>query len=572
MNGKDLQLLDAWRHDRISESEFYALQARLKTDAKLRAELRTLAEIEEGLSGLALAAANDPSIRTDSKTLSTAVSNRSSWLPWSIATVACVAAVVAVLALLWPGAALPHLDVANDKSAASEQDSGKSFCQLARTASVRWSDSALKIGDRLQARRVKLVEGTAEFDFDNGVRMVLTGPADIELHDAMHAWLHSGQVVFRVPPAAIGFTVETTEAAIVDLGTEFGVRAGDVGNSANREKNTAGGSSHGTELQVYEGEVIAEVKSGQGKSGQGKSGTEKQRLHGGQALRIGGESDGRTQPLPFWPERFIHELPDPTEHPDAPREGGRKTTPYNKTRHDSIHILPTPHEIVIDGSLDDWDLSGRFSSECEPPWGKFYNVHGAMMFDDEQLYIGAVVADPFPMRSTISPTVDRELYGGGGSVALRLSMDRRLGWPVRARGNNSPQPRELLTEDRNERLVFVVLWYFAVEELACLHLRYGMDFHGRLVNPPGYRGVWKKHVDGLGYTVEYAIPWSLLHAADDPPRRGDTLAASWLVHWSDSNGRDWKGQLIDIANPSETGWNFHNAATWGRAIYGRSKN
>jgi hypothetical protein len=566
MNDQDLQLLDAWRHDRISKIEFDILQARLKTDAKLRAEMRTIAEIEEGLSGLALDAVNDRSIGTDSESPPTSVLNRSSWLPWSIATVACVATVVAVLALLWSGVAHrreTHLEVAKDKPAARELDSGKSFGQMARTSAVRWSDAALKIGDRLQAGSLKLAEGTAEFDFDNGVRMVLTGPAEIELRDAMHAWLHSGQVVFRVPPAAIGFTVETREAAIVDLGTEFGVRVRGAGENV---RAATGSHGHETELQVYEGEVIAEVKSELGKAG-----TEKQRLHGGQALRIGGESDGRTQPLPFWPERFIHELPDPTEHPDAPREGGRKTTPYNKTRHDSIHILPAPQGIDIDGSLDDWDLSGRFCSVCEPPWDKFYNMQGAMMFDDEQLYIGAVVADPFPMRSTISPMVDRELYGGGGCVALRLSMDRQLDWPVRARGNNSPQPRELLTEDRNERLAFVVLWYFAEEELACLHLRYGMDFHGRLVNPPGYRGAWKKHVDGLGYTVEYAIPWSLLHAADDPPQRGDTLAASWLVHWSDSNGRDWKGQLIDIVNPSETGWNFQNAATWGRAIYGRSK-
>ena len=122
------------------------------------------------------------------------------------------------------------------------------------------------------------------------------------------------------------------------------------------------------------------------------------------------------------------------------------------------------------------------------------------------------------------------------------------------------------------RLTFLVLWYFAAEKRPCLHLRHGMDFHGRQVNPPGYRGAWKKHADGLGYTIEDAIPWSLLHAADDPPRSGDTLAAAWLVHWSDSNGRDWRGLLIDIVNPAETGWIFQNAATWGRASYsyGRS--
>lgn len=566
MNHQDLELLDAWRHGRISECEFEVLQNRLLADAELRAELRALAEVEEGLSALALAKAIAPTMTNGDESMPPPVSPRSSWLPWSIAAVACLAAVVAVVALLWTET-LPRertSAVAHDQPETRAVVSVAALGQLARTSAVRWSDAALQIGERLQAGRLKLAEGTAEFDFDNGVRMVLTGPAEIELRDAMHAWLHSGQVVFRVPPAAIGFTVETTDAAIVDLGTEFGVRAGRAGEDG---RAASGSPSHGTELQVYEGEVIAEVKSGRAEVSQ-----QKRRLHGGQALQISRELKGGTQELPFWPERFVHVMPDPSEHPEAAREhSGRKTSRYNQARHEAIHIVPAPQGIVIDGSLADWDLSGRFTSACEPPWGEFYNLQGAMMFDDEQLYVGGVVADPFPLRSTVSPYVDRELYGGGGCVALRISTDRRVGWPVRARGEYSPKPRELLPADRNDRLTFVVLWYYAAEQLPCLHLKYGMDFHDRVVNPPGYRGAWKKHADGLGYTVEYAIPWSLLHAADDPPRSGDTLAATWLVHWSDSNGRDWRGHLIDVLNPAEKGWDFQNAATWGRAVYGKSE-
>ncbi len=55
MNPVDLERLDAWRHGRISEDEFRVLQERLEADADLRAALRALAEVEEGLSALALA-------------------------------------------------------------------------------------------------------------------------------------------------------------------------------------------------------------------------------------------------------------------------------------------------------------------------------------------------------------------------------------------------------------------------------------------------------------------------------------------------------------------------------------
>ncbi|MBM3969076.1 MAG: hypothetical protein FJ302_04335, partial [Planctomycetes bacterium] len=79
----------------------------------------------------------------------------------------------------------PGSDVAPPVS--NSQNSGEAIGRLARTSAVSWSGTALQVGDRLQAGRVKLSDGTAEFDFDNGVRMVLTGPAEIELPDAMHA-------------------------------------------------------------------------------------------------------------------------------------------------------------------------------------------------------------------------------------------------------------------------------------------------------------------------------------------------------------------------------------------------
>jgi hypothetical protein len=119
----------------------------------------------------------------------------------------------------------------------------------------------------------------------------------------------------------------------------------------------------------------------------------------------------------------------------------------------------------------------------------------------------------------------------------------------------------------SDKLSFIVLWYNAPERQPCLHLRHGMDLHGRQVNPPGYRGAFRRDGDDRGYTLEYAIPWAVLHAADDPPRGGDVLAALWLVHWGDAAGRNWQGQLIDVTTPGERGWNFKRAATWGKAIY-----
>ncbi|MEX0687919.1 MAG: hypothetical protein WD072_04555 [Pirellulales bacterium] len=78
-----------------------------------------------------------------------------------------------------------------------------------------------------------------------------------------------------------------------------------------------------------------------------------------------------------------------------------------------------------------------------------------------------------------------------------------------------------------------------------------------------------RHPDGRGYTLEYAIPWTTLGFADDPPQSGDTLATAWELHLSDETGRLWRNQIIEIRNQKEPPgiFLFERAATWGRANF-----
>lgn len=436
-----------------------------------------------------------------------------------------------VACLLLVAVAIGWWQVASDaKSPALARVSG-----LAEFAAAE-GDRNWQVGDEIPPGRVQIGSGMAEITFDNGSVVLLQGPADLEVKDATHAYLRQGNVVVRVPKGSdLGFVVETAQANVVDLGTEFGVGI------------DAGGD---VQVQVYEGEVITEFKQGPSQS--------PQRLEAGQAVRIDAQS--KPQELQFWPERFVRYLPGPDD-PD-----GRGVYPYNEGYYDAVHIVPAPQEVAIDGDLSDWDLSGQFRSECVSPYKQYY-LEAAMMYDDEYLYVGAHVGDPFPMRSTVSPRVKRKLYGHGGSVALRISTDRQMGWPVRGEDASVRKDRPADTYDQNEKLVFMVLWHYAPTGEACMHLRYTMDLYGVLVNPPGYEGAFRKDADGQGYTLEYAVPWSLLNAEKDPPQGGDVLGTTWLVHWSGAKGRQWQGQLIDVTNADETGWNFQRAATWGKAFY-----
>ena len=262
----------------------------------------------------------------------------------------------------------------------------------------------------------------------------------------------------------------------------------------------------------------------------------------------------------FARERFIRRFPV------AKERGQDWYRPYNRSRHEVARVRPAPADIKIDGNLSDWDLAGKFEGACDDPFAASYFVSGAMMYDAEYLYIGAHIGDPCPMESSIDPQVEPRHAWSGGSLQVRLCTDPSLGWPLSAAHAMDRKDRKTLQEDKNPKLVHLTLTYYPPRHQACLHLDYGMDYHGTQINPPGYRGEYLKDADGHGYTLEYAIPWKLLNASG-PPSPGDVRPIIWDLHWSEQEGRSWRGHLVEIKNPAEEGWTFVRAATWGKALF-----
>jgi hypothetical protein len=196
-----------------------------------------------------------------------------------------------------------------------------------------------------------------------------------------------------------------------------------------------------------------------------------------------------------------------------------------------------------------------------------------MMYDQNFLYLGARVGDPAPMRSAIDPKVDGDLGWKGGSVQVRLSTDPKLGWPLDATHRARLTPEQLRQglgqrrEDVSESLVHLSMWHHRASAQPCLLIQYGMDYHRHVVNPAGYRGAFRKDSSGAAYTLEYAVPWSLLHPVGRVPRPGDALGACWQVNWADENGRVWLGRLLEITRPGIHRFTYEDASVWGRAIY-----
>ncbi|YCM42798.1 FecR domain-containing protein [Verrucomicrobiaceae bacterium 227] len=440
------------------------------------------------------------------------------------------------------------------------------FASVKASLHGQWADGReVAVGAVLARGILELQSGLVELETASGTTLLLEAPVRLELHDALHGTLLSGNLVVRMTEGTSGFVVDMPQMRVTDLGTEFGVSVASNGESR---------------VQVFDGEVRAEALRIK----------DDRNLLAGETLRC--TTTGTLASDEFSESRFIRRFPPlkPDEMPGGPL--------FSKSELDSVRIAVPKEPVIIDGDLSEWNRAGAFRSSCLPPFEDTYFVEGIMMYDAENLYIAAHVGDPEPMRNAARD----EMAFAGGSVIVRVSTDRDLGWPLKGtawRAFNSlssvtslpfmladrvvrtdEELRVLaetmpLADSISDRIANIILSYDAQAKQPRLRLQYGFNSHDNVLDPPGdWQGVFQKDPDGRGYTLEYAIPWELLNCEEDPPQAGDIMSALWMVHWSDAEGRLCRGQLVDVTNHEPHSLSkvppysyFLNGPCWGKAIY-----
>jgi hypothetical protein len=70
--------------------------------------------------------------------------------------------------------------------------------------------------------------GIAQIEFYQGARVLIEGPAELQLVSSGEATCTRGKLSANVPPQAKGFRINTPKGTIVDLGTEFGLDVSDA--------------------------------------------------------------------------------------------------------------------------------------------------------------------------------------------------------------------------------------------------------------------------------------------------------------------------------------------------------
>jgi hypothetical protein len=162
---------------------------------------------------------------------------------WSSLAAGVLIAAASFALGLW-GRAASRPVVGLERTTARAAAAATNVAWLVNAQNCQWVDDQdgkpgrdMRAGKSLQLRR-----GLAEIEFDRGARLILQGPAGLELISGNEARLIQGSLTARVPDRARGFTIYSPHGKVVDLGTEFGLSVDDRGNTA---------------VRVFEGTVVA---------------------------------------------------------------------------------------------------------------------------------------------------------------------------------------------------------------------------------------------------------------------------------------------------------------------------
>ncbi|MEO7934187.1 MAG: sugar-binding protein [Chthoniobacterales bacterium] len=197
----------------------------------------------------------------------------------------------------------------------------------------------------------------------------------------------------------------------------------------------------------------------------------------------------------------------------------------SQSQNTGLPALPSQGPVTIDGSLNDWDLSGRIQSFSDIQIRKEYSVETAAMWDAENLYLALRWRDPSPLHNEIDPKYDPKDGWKSDSVQMRVLTDHPL-WITAWHFNKEDTSNILLERWKNPDKV-----------------REGMDatqYFGKPGNVELGDGVamaFRKEEGG--YTQEIRLPWKLLYKDKPEMRAGSKIRVGFEFIWGDVTGKGW---------------------------------
>ena len=230
-------------HGSASDEQVRALNELLRSDAAGRDEYILRLELHSRLASEPdLFAATAEKVTPPGNVLKLPPERQMRTRPtkWVVAIAACVA-------LLAAGWWVLRLSQSSNRKGATSN----AVAMLNRVVDAQWdaNTEAPRLGAPLEPGWLRLDSGLAQIVFYSGARIVIEGPATLQIISLSEAVCRSGRLTAEVPPQARGFHVSTPQMNVTDLGTAFGL---DV-----KERRT--------ELHVFKGSVEFQSATGAAK-------------------------------------------------------------------------------------------------------------------------------------------------------------------------------------------------------------------------------------------------------------------------------------------------------------------
>ncbi len=216
-----------------------------------------------------------------------------------------------------------------------------------------------------------------------------------------------------------------------------------------------------------------------------------------------------------------------------------------ETEHLGMQVLPPAGKVVIDGTFDDWDLTGGIlaCSDVENLRDQ-YSMWFHAMYDGDHLYLLARWKDPAPLNN---PGVQGDMGFQGDCLQVRTLTTDAAG---------------------KDRIAHWDCWKYR-EGGDVVSVQYGQKFNeGKIADAKkeGVQQAFAVDADGKGYVQEIAIPWKLLTADKAPLAAGGRMVMTLEPNFT--AGAIGRVTMKDIFKPGVTidrVFTFQGPTCWGYA-------
>ena len=226
-----------------------------------------------------------------------------------------------------------------------------------------------------------------------------------------------------------------------------------------------------------------------------------------------------------------------------------------QTQNEGFFAVPAPRAVKIDGTLDEWDLSGQIWSYADTSVRDTFSVKSAAMWDPENLYLSFVWRDPMPLNSTVDPAFDPSRGWVADAVQLRILAGKQPSWFTAWGFDKGTKPA-----------VHVEYWKNENEQKGGKTVLYYTGKAGETAVGDGIESAYALLPDGKGFVHELKLPWKAVYARNWTGAADQTIRMGLEFLWGPSSGRDFPmHRYADNMQPGKTSREFFWTARndWG---------